>query len=340
MSVLVINTSFSQNNTVIVYSQDGFKFSLILNGVLQNERPSTNVKVTGLNAANYDAKVLFENKMPDINEKIYLMYGGNLTLNTEYSYAIKNVNDKFKLKFRGIAPIPVDNSQVPDPQQTTVIYSATPPVSTTTTTTNIVETTTGMPGNPGGISINFNVNDPNVINAESGSVTTTYSTTTTTTTTGTGAGMNTGNNNYNYPNNNNNNNNEIRRDDDRHRDNDNHREDHHNNNAYVLPGYTGVYGCPYPMGESDFESAKQSISAKSFDDTRLTLAKEIVGSNCLLCSQIRELMNLMSFEATKLELAKFSWHHNLDKGNYYKLNDAFTFESSTDELNKYIQSHK
>ena len=58
-----------------------------------------------------------------------------------------------------------------------------------------------------------------------------------------------------------------------------------------------------------------------------------------LCKQIKELMELMSFEETKLELAKFAWHHNLDKGNYYQLNDAFGFESSIEELNKYTQSH-
>jgi len=93
------------------------------------------------------------------------------------------------------------------------------------------------------------------------------------------------------------------------------------------------------MTPQDFEQAKQSIASKSFDDSRLTIAKQIISSNCMLCSQIKELMKLMSFEENKLELAKFAWNHNLDKGNYYTLNDAFTFESSIDELNKYTQSH-
>lgn len=109
--------------------------------------------------------------------------------------------------------------------------------------------------------------------------------------------------------------------------------------VYILPGYNGVYGCPYPMSASDFESAKSSIASKGFDESRLTIAKQIIGSNCLLCSQIKELMGLMSFEATKLDLAKFAWQHNLDRGNYYKLNDAFSFESSIDELSNYTEGH-
>lgn len=295
----------AQNNSLIVYSQDGFKFSLILNGVLQNEHPTTNVKVTSLNAPNYEAKVIFENKMADVNGTIYLMYGGNNTQNTEYTYSIAYVKDKYKLKFKSIAPIAVEEAEVPNPQQTVVVYTPVPIFGTnisTTTTTNTVQTNTNVGGVQGGININFNVNDPTMI--PGGTVnSTTYSTSTTTVNSG----------GYASPN---------------------------NNNAYVLPGYSGIYGCPYPMGPSDFESAKQSISSKGFDESKLTIAKQIIGSNCMLCAQIRELMDLMSFEATKLDLAKFAWNHNLDKGNYYKLNDAFTFESSIDELNKYTQSHK
>ena len=109
--------------------------------------------------------------------------------------------------------------------------------------------------------------------------------------------------------------------------------------GYVLEGYSGTYGCPYPMSPGDFEGAKKSIASKGFDESKLTIAKQIIGSNCMLCSQIKELMMLMSFEQTRLDLAKFAWSHNLDRGNYYKLNDAFSFESSINELNEYTQGH-
>lgn len=112
-----------------------------------------------------------------------------------------------------------------------------------------------------------------------------------------------------------------------------------NGQTYVLQGYNGVYGCPYPMSQSNFEQAKQSIKSKGFDESKLTIAKQIIGTNCLLCSQIKELMKLMSFEESKLDLAKFAWGYTLDRGNYYQLNDAFSFESSIEELDNYIKSH-
>lgn len=307
MLLMISVVSFAQNNSLVVYSQDGLKFTLILNGIRQNGQPETNVKVNGLNAQNYQVKLIFENKMADVNQNAYLMYGGEATQNTEYTYGLENKNGTYKLKFKSAAPMAQVVNTVPE--QRVVMYSPVDVVSTTTTTTNVVGTNTQMnTGNVNmnvngmGVGVNVNVNgmEPMGTNVTNTS-TTTYSSTTTTTN---GGGMNNG-----------------------------------GGNTYVLQGYNGVYGCPYPMSQNDFEAAKQSIKSKGFDDTRLTIAKQIIGSNCLLCTQIKEMMLLMSFEETRLELAKFAWHHNLDKGNYYKLNDAFSFESSIDELNQYTQSH-
>lgn len=306
-TAIISSLTVAQNNNLIVYSQEGLKFSVILNGIRQNNEPQTNVKVTGLNATNYQAKIIFANKMPDLDQNVYLTNGAEATQNTEYTYSIAKVKEKYKLRFKSASPISdlVNNTSIPE--QTVVIYT---PVERTTRTTTTTTTTTNGSGTNGGnlginmngLNVNINVNDMDQMGE--GLTSTSTTTTTHSTTTTSGGGMN-----------------------------------QNNNTTYVLQGYNGIYGCPYPMGASDFESAKASIKSKSFDDSKLTLAKQIIGSNCMLCSQIKELMLLITFEATRLELAKYAWHHNLDKGNYYKLNDAFTFESSIDELNQYTQSH-
>jgi hypothetical protein len=98
-------------------------------------------------------------------------------------------------------------------------------------------------------------------------------------------------------------------------------------------------GCVSPMAHDDYESAKTSITAKDFEDTKLTLAKQIAGSNCMSAEQIRGIMKLFSFENSKLDFAKFAYSHCCDKSNYYKVNDAFDFDSSSKDLNTYISSH-
>jgi hypothetical protein len=103
--------------------------------------------------------------------------------------------------------------------------------------------------------------------------------------------------------------------------------------------YSGPKGCPRPMSPHSFDQAVESISSKSFENSKLTIAKQIVGSNCLLCKQVKEIMKLFSFESTKLEFAKFAYKYTWDINNYFLLNDAFEFESSIDDLNRYINKN-
>jgi hypothetical protein len=95
-------------------------------------------------------------------------------------------------------------------------------------------------------------------------------------------------------------------------------------------------GCQEPMMEDDYQSAKKSIEDKTFEDTKLTLAKQIAGNNCLSAGQIRGIMKLFTFENSKLDFAKFAYSHCTDKTNYFKVDDAFEFDNSTQQLNDYI----
>ena len=104
--------------------------------------------------------------------------------------------------------------------------------------------------------------------------------------------------------------------------------------------YSGPRGCPRPMGSQSFSEALESISSKTFASSKLTIAKQIVGANCLKCRQVKEIMKLFTFESDRLEFAKFAYKYTWDVRNYFMLNDAFEFESSVDELNTYINRRK
>ena len=94
------------------------------------------------------------------------------------------------------------------------------------------------------------------------------------------------------------------------------------------------------MSQTDFNDVKSSLSSKTFESDKLTLAKQIFDSNCLLSSQVKQVMGLFTYEDSKLEFAKYAYGRTYDLGNYYKVNDVFTYSSSIDELNSYIQSNK
>jgi hypothetical protein len=105
-----------------------------------------------------------------------------------------------------------------------------------------------------------------------------------------------------------------------------------------LAGYTGAIGCPMPMTAAEFSALKQTLASKSFEDTKLSIAKQAIAQHCFLVSQVKQIIDLFSFEDSKLDLAKHCYRHTYDIGNYFQVNDAFTFDSTADELTKYIES--
>ncbi len=126
------------------------------------------------------------------------------------------------------------------------------------------------------------------------------------------------NNNYNYNDNNNN---------CRDNKNTNGRDYYGNNNTEDYSGNNYLY-----MNTRDFDAFKQSIMNCSFESTKRNIAMSGISQNQLSVYQIREIIQLFTFESTKLEIAKYAFNYTNDKNKYYILNDAFSFDSSKDEL--------
>lgn len=318
LAALMQFSSYAQlKSNLVFFTEQGERFTVILNGIRQNPQPETNVKVTDLIAPNYKLKILFEDPaLTEVDKNLMFNQG------TETTFVIKR-NNKNEYVVRWMNEVPIAQALPPSPGQDVVVYTTQPATLTQTTTT--VTETRGEP-QQGNVSMGVNINDPelgvnfnmnvNGAGVNTGSQVTTTQTTTYTTTTTTAA---------DYADN---------RDDHYDRNHDRDHPRHHP--GYVLPGYNGPTGCDFPMAPTDFQQVKQSIASKSFDDTRLTIAKQVISANCLLCDQVKEIMLLFSFEDTRLELAKFAYGYTYDLGNYYKLNDAFTFDSSIEELNDFI----
>ncbi|MEM7037386.1 MAG: DUF4476 domain-containing protein, partial [Bacteroidota bacterium] len=90
------------------------------------------------------------------------------------------------------------------------------------------------------------------------------------------------------------------------------------------------------MAHPEFDDAMESIKSKSFSDSKMRIAKQVTKSNCLSTDQVTLIIRQFSFETDKLEFAKYAYDYTYDRGNYFKVNDAFTFESSIKELAQYL----
>jgi len=310
-SIITLNL-IAQNSNLSFYSQQGEKFYIILNGIRQNDIAETNVKVQGLSQPYYKLKVIFEDESKGELDK-------NLNFNPgmESVFAIKQ-NKKGRYLCRWQSETPVAQAPPPAANQQVVTYTSTarPPVSNTevTITETTTNTTSGGAGNVGGenvnmsvnlggigLSMNVNVNDNMGGNSSANSSTTTTTTTTYSSTTVQGGAVQSA--------------------------------------PPASNGYTGPTGCSgYTMSDADFNSALQSIKSKDFSDTRLTVAKQVTSSNCLLSKQVKQITLLFDFEDGKLDYAKYAYTYTYDINNYYQVNDVFEFESSIEELNNYIKT--
>ena len=70
----------------------------------------------------------------------------------------------------------------------------------------------------------------------------------------------------------------------------------------------------------------------------MSTAKSILSSNCVNTDQVMQICKLFSFEQSKLDFAKHAYNKTVDKGNYFKVGEIFTFDASKTELNNFISN--
>ena len=120
--------------------------------------------------------------------------------------------------------------------------------------------------------------------------------------------------------------------------------------SYQQPygGYNGGQGyvqsdnpnCRYIMMDQDFNDLRQMINGTPYASTKMTIAKQACAATCISAEQVREICRMFTFDSDRLTFAKYAFDHCYDRRNYFKVNEVFTFTSSVDELNRYINQHQ
>ena len=288
--------SFAQGSSITIFSEDGDKFFLLLNGQKQNNVAMANVRIDGLTQPYYKAKIVFEDNAKAAVDKNIPVNDPSTNAPADVVYKIKNKDGEMKLRYFSAQPVQPNYTPPADVYVMHYGQEAPPPpaantVTQTTVTTTQVNPNASMNVSAPGVSISVNVPDVNM------NATTTQTTVTRTTTTSSSES------NYSQP------------------------------QPAAQPA-----GCQYPMDFGSFKSAKETIQKASFEDTKLSTAKSILASNCVSTEQVMTICKLFSFEASKLDFAKFAYGKTTDKGNYFKVGSIFDFDASKTDLNDFISN--
>lgn len=326
VALTIVSMAHAQTGNVVLFSEAGENFTAYLNSVKQNDAPVNNLKVENLNQEFYQLRIDFEDPtLQDFTSNLGVEFG------MEWTHVIK-IGRKGTYVVRPFSSAPVGSVSTPavvqEVKPAPTIVQPTPtrvevveeevvvvetPVAPATTT---VTTTTVKTSDPEKIDVKMTVPgvdmrvEMTVPNVEM-EMTETYTTTTTTSTTRVEPQEPQKLTRPAQPVE------EVR--------------------EPAIPGYSGPVGCNWPNSDSDFNQLKNSINAKTFEDSKLSTAKQALKNKCLKAEQVKELMLLFTFEESRLDIAKFAYDYTYDQGNYYLINDAFTFEFSIDELNEYLE---
>jgi len=329
---------FSQASAV-VFSEAGENFTVFLNGEKKNSSPQPNVKIQGLTSEFYQARIDFEDPMlKDFAEGNFAVQFGS-----EVTYIVKkNKKGEYVLRYYGqtdgaggeqvtqahsevksFAEVDDTEHQAEDVQINQTISIQEQPAAKTTVTQTTTTTTKAQPATPattsgGNVSMGINVDGVNMgisINASDLEMDfeETHQTTVTTTTTTTTSQQEPAPAPKPAP----------------------------RPAAKPAPAPAPaqpVGRCASSMATASFSKAKENISSNSFEDSKMTVAKQVTKANCMTAAQIAEVMGLFSFEESKLQYAKYAYDFCYNQGDYYEVNSAFTFESSIEDLNQYLES--
>ncbi|MCB2380188.1 DUF4476 domain-containing protein [Hymenobacter sp. BT635] len=82
----------------------------------------------------------------------------------------------------------------------------------------------------------------------------------------------------------------------------------------------------------DVDALVNTVKSKSFDSSRLSVAKQALEQSVIQADDLTRLLNTLDFENSRVELAKFAYPHVADQQNFYRVYESFQFESSVREV--------
>ena len=316
---LGFNAIAQSNYNLIIFSEEGDAFYAIVNGVRQNDKPETNVKITGLTAEALSLRVEFENKaLPKLKQNMMAEPG------YEHTVRIKTTMKKeLKLQYFGKVAL----ADAPKNSAPTIAYHSSENTSSgynttsggddsegnSSVTTTSTTTTTKINSDPNNVSFNINAGGTGVnmnvsgMEGNNGTVHSSSSTTVTKTTSSSSSSSSTG----------------LTK----------------NNNTVQNNQATSSGGCSVAMNQTNYDKLKESVESKPFSETKMSTAKVATKNACLSSAQIKGICGLFSMDDEKLSYAKYAYNYCVDKSNYYQVSEIFSFSATTEELNKFLESN-
>ena len=93
---------------------------------------------------------------------------------------------------------------------------------------------------------------------------------------------------------------------------------------------------PLPMDPQRFAELVQDLRNRSFSSEQLDLLRDVARHQWFLTAQVRQVMQVFSFDSEKVEAAAILYPKVLDRENFYQAYADFTFDSDRQKLRQRV----
>lgn len=107
----------------------------------------------------------------------------------------------------------------------------------------------------------------------------------------------------------------------------------------VTPTVILAPAAPEIISDKDYSDMLAAVKKESFENSKLDIARSFFSAQHHNTEQVLGMVKLFSFEKNKVTFAKLAYAKTVDKQNYYKIYDAFSFSTSKQELSEYINKN-
>lgn len=109
-------------------------------------------------------------------------------------------------------------------------------------------------------------------------------------------------------------------------------------NAAAASSYSSA--CTSPMDENTYSATKSGVSSQPTSELRTQVAKQIINAVCMSVEQISEVANLIQGDAGKMDFVKYAFDYCFDTQNYSSLTVVFETPESVEAFNQFMSTKK
>lgn len=356
-----LSTFAQRTGEIAIYTNEGYPFYVVLNGVVQNPKPETNVKIQGLTNQWYGCKIMGDDNGFSLEKNLMVK------MDTLVTYQL--VSKKGKMKLRFFSETPLNTAPTVAAQSVVVFHAAETPVeesheslestmsTTTTTTTTSTTTSTQVSGNGDEVETSTSMEADHegvVMNSDMGTSEESVNVSISADENGMSMNMSvTGNEDDNF-----NANTSVESNGMEGESHSSFQEtttittttttttsesvennvemmSENNTSVQETASMPAIVDCT--LSEDAYNRAKRELEVEAFDDDQERVAKRLATDKCLSVEQIKGIAEMFAFSDSQLNFMKAAYGNCTDKDNYYELMGVLTFSEDKEALESFLK---